>query len=210
MLSTMCRRELRSFGYERIRYCKIMASFCIPETRDALRSCWVRRNNYLRTSPSRNRRRMAAKRRAVGATQCNPLHRNMATAVAFQPLRNIAFRHPQPAGIEITDIEDGKRATVVVLRGIVDNRGTAEPVQDAEAYSVLLQYWLQYAAHGALLGPDYNTLQLLPPEVASIRAGHDSHVLGWIVPCGHLFEIAALVNDPIPWIPSSRASFSNL
>ena len=67
-----------------------------------------------------------------------------------------------------------------------------------EADSVVIEHRGEYAAHGALLGPDLNPVGLLVPEVPAIGLGYAAGILGGVGPCRHTLDGAGLVDYPVP------------
>ena len=92
----------------------------------------------------------------------------MIAAVLGEPIGEILLGHVHPARIVIADIEHDQVATVVILRNVVDRRGAAESMHDAEADGIVIEHRRENAAHGAFLGPDLDPVRLLVPEVAAI------------------------------------------
>src|SRR5262245_6248144 len=80
----------------------------------------------------------------------------------------------------------------------MDFGSAVEPMQRAEPNRVMVEYWLQYAPNGALLGPHLAARGLLAPEVASIGPRDAASILFGVRPSRNPLKRAGLVNDPLP------------
>jgi hypothetical protein len=98
------------------------------------------------------------------------------TVISGKPLRQVAFGHPQAARVPIADVEHDQWSAVEIVRDFVNFGGAAEPMHDPKPDTVSVQHWSKNAAHGALLGPDFDSHRLLIPIVAPVAVVRQSTV----------------------------------
>src|SRR4051812_26901380 len=82
--------------------------------------------------------------------------------------------------------------------GLVNRRGRAVAVHDAERYAHLIEHGVEHAADGAFLGPDFDqTVLVLPPVSAILRDGAPDELV-WVIPGSSVFRRPCLIDHPVP------------
>ena len=71
-------------------------------------------------------------------------------------------------------------------------------MHDPEADAVVIENRFEHAANGALLGPNLDADGLLIPEVAAILTANVICEVGGIIPTWYPFQLAILINNPMP------------
>src|SRR5207248_5810490 len=78
-------------------------------------------------------------------------------------LWEVDLRHEHAARIEVSDVKNDEVAAVVILGEVVDAGRAREPMHGEESDREVIEYGLQHASDGALLGHDHDAMWLLVP-----------------------------------------------
>ena len=64
------------------------------------------------------------------------------SAVSGKPLRQVALRHEQAAGVEIPDVEHDQIAPITILGNVIDRGCACKPMHNFEADRIMIKHGL--------------------------------------------------------------------